>query len=305
VTIKDHEDGLGKLVTYLEQHGLANKRIGIELSAFFVTPAEYKRMQSSLPKATLIDATGIVEEARMIKSEAEIEVMRMAADIVQKGLQAGIDAVAPGVSEDHIAAEVHRIMIENGGEWMSLPPYVVAGPRTRLSHGTWRGGRVNSGEHVYFEISACKYRYSSAIMRSVCLDEPKNPILRPLADAVHKGLEAGLEKVRPGIPCEDVDTAVRSTIAKFGFADIKFGDHHKHRAAYSIGINFPPDWGEGHIISIRQGEKRNLRPNMTFHMVPDVRIWPIIGYGCSTTFRVTETGYEELTTAFPHELIIK
>ena len=44
---------------------------------------------------------------------------------------------------------------------------------------------------------------------------------------------------------------------------------------------------------------------MTFHMVPDVRIWPIIGYGCSTTFRVTETGYEELTTAFPHELIIK
>jgi Xaa-Pro dipeptidase len=305
LTVKDHQDPLAEVAALLERMSLADKRLGVELSAHFVTAAEYQRMSPLLPKATLVDASGLVEEHRMIKSEAEIEVMREAARIVEAGVRAGIDAVAPGVSEDHIAAEAHRVMIENGGEYMSLPPYILAGPRTRLSHGTWRGGRVRAGEHVYFEVSACKYRYSAAVMRSVCLGEPTSPILRPLAAAVHEGLEAGLAKVRPGVPAEEVDTAVRSTIAKYGHGEFRFGEHHKHRAAYSIGLNFPPDWGEGHIISIRQGEKRQLRPNMTFHMVPDVRIWPVIGYGCSTTFRVTETGYEELTTAFPHELIMK
>ncbi|MSO92816.1 MAG: aminopeptidase P family protein [Rhodospirillales bacterium] len=305
VTVKDHEQPLEKMAAALAKMGLADKRIGLELSTMYVTHAEYEGTRQVLPKATLADASGLVEEFRMIKSEEELTIMREAARIVEKGVQAGMDAVAPGVSENHIAAEVHRVIVGEGGEFMSLPPYILAGPRTRLSHGTWRGGRVAQGEHVYFEVSACKHRYSSAIMRSICPGEPKNPILRPLAKAVNAGLEAGLAKVRAGVVAEDVDTAVRSTIAKEGFGDIRFGDHHKHRAAYSIGINFPPDWGEGQIISIRQGEKRKLQANMTFHMVPDVRIWPIIGYGCSTTFRVTDNGYEELTKAFPHELIIK
>jgi Xaa-Pro aminopeptidase len=305
VTVKDHEQPLEKLARTLETMGLADKRLGIELSTFYVTHAEYEGTRQVLPKATLVDASGLVEEFRMIKSEEEISVMREAADIVQKAVKAGMDTVAPGVSENHIAAEVHRVIVEGGGEFMYLPPYILAGSRTRLSHGTWRGGIVNLGEHVYFEVSGCKHRYSAAIMRSVCLGEPRHPMLRPLADVINRALEEGLAKVRAGVVAEEVDAAVRSTIAKAGFGEYRFGDHHKHRAAYSIGINFPPDWGEGHLISIRQGERRALQTNMTFHMVPDVRIWPVMGYGCSTTFRVTESGYEELTTAFPHELIIK
>lgn len=304
-TVKDHEDPYLKTRDLLTEMNLADKRLGVELSGYFVTCNEMEKLRSLLPEASFVDATGIVEQARMIKSPEELTVMRQAAGIVEGALGDAIGVIEAGVSEDEIAAELHRSLIARGSEWMSLPPYVLAGPRTRLSHGTWRGGKVEKGKHVYFEVSACKYRYSAAIMRSACLGEPSEAILPELARAVHLGLRNGLDKVRAGAVAEDVDTAVRSTIAKFGFGDIRFGDHHKHRAAYSIGISFPPDWGEGHIISIRQGEKRKLESNMVFHMVPDVRIWPLIGYGCSTTFRVTENGYEELTDAFPHELLIK
>jgi Xaa-Pro dipeptidase len=304
-TVKDHEDAHVKAAQLLEKMGLADKVIGIELSGFFVTVNEFQRLTSLLPGARLVDSTGIVEEARMIKSAEEVAVMRDAAGMVERGVQAGFDVIEPGANENDIAAVVHAQMIREGGEWMSLPPYILAGPRTRLSHGTWRNGVVEEGQHVYFEVSACKYRYSAAIMRSMCIGEPRAKILRPLSNAVHEGLHAALDKVRAGVVAEEVDTALRSTIAAQGFGDIRFGEHHKHRCAYSIGLNFPPDWGEGHIISIRQGEKRVLEENMTFHMVPDVRIWPLIGYGCSTTFRVTKNGYEELTSAFPHELLIK
>lgn len=305
VTVKDHEDPHLKTADLLAKMGLDDKVIGVEMSGFFFTVNEYQRFVSLLPNAKLVDSTGVVEDARMIKSEEELAVMRDAAGMVERGVQAGFDAIHVGANENDIASAVHASMIREGGEWMSLPPYILAGDRTRLSHGTWRNGIVEEGKHVYFEVSANKYRYSAAIMRSMCIGEPREKILRPLSEAVHEGMHAALDKVRAGVVAEEVDTALRSTIAKYGFGDIRFGDHHKHRCAYSIGLNFPPDWGEGHIISIRQGEKRVLEENMTFHMVPDVRIWPVIGYGCSATFRVTKNGYEEMTSAFPHELLIK
>ena len=47
-------------------------------------------------------------------------------------------------------------------------------------------------------------------------------------------------------------------------ADAGLGVTMDHRTAYSIGIGFAPDWGEGQIISINQGEHRPLQTGMTF-----------------------------------------
>ena len=104
LTVRDHEDPLVKASDLLGRMGLADKRLGIEMSGFFVSPREIDRFRELLPRAALIDSTGVVEEARMIKSEEELAVMREAARIVEAGLQAGMDAVEPGTSENHIAA---------------------------------------------------------------------------------------------------------------------------------------------------------------------------------------------------------
>ena len=69
-----------------------------------------------------------------------------------------------------------------------------------------------------------------------------------------------------------------------------------HRTAYSIGIGFAPDWGEGQIISIRKGEARALEENMTFHLVPGCIISGELGLTTSASVRVTATGCEVLNT---------
>ena len=99
--------------------------------------------------------------------------------------------------------------------------------------------------------------------------------------------------------CEDVDAALHGVFEAAGIAQ-----HHTLHAGYSLGIGFPPDWGEGHILSLKQGERRPLECNMTFHLVPAVFLYRDLGVGFSATVRVTEDGCEDLL-AFPRELVVK
>jgi Xaa-Pro dipeptidase len=298
VPIEDHEQPVQVTVQVIERMGLADKRIGVEKSGWFFSVEEYETLRSALPNATLVDGSSAVERARVVKSEEEIAMMRRAARIADVATQAGIDAVAAGRTEDELAAEVHRVAILNGSEFMGLPPFVLSGERTCLPHGTWRGRTIRPGDHVYFEVSAAKFRYSAAIMRCVAVGEP-NPRVRAMADAVIGGLEAGMAAIKPGVSCEAVDAACRSVIEKAGF-----GKYFTHRTGYSIGVNFPPDWGEGQILSLRRGEPTRLEINMTFHMVPLCLVYREVGVGFSATVRVTETGCEELTR-LPRTLVVK
>lgn len=298
VPIEDHEPPVQVTVQAIERMGLADKRIGVEKAGWFFSVEEYETLRSALPNATLVDASSTVERARVVKSEEEIAMMRRAARIADVATQAGIDAVAAGRTEDELAAEVHRVAILNGSEFMGLPPFVLSGERTCLPHGTWRGRTIQPGDHVYFEVSAAKFRYSAAVMRCVSVGEP-NPRVRAMADAVIGGLEAGMAAIKPGVSCEAVDAACRGVIEKAGF-----GKYFTHRTGYSIGVNFPPDWGEGQILSLRRGEPTRIETNMTFHMVPLCLVYREVGVGFSATVRVTETGCEELTR-LPRTLVVK
>jgi Xaa-Pro dipeptidase len=79
----------------------------------------------------------------------------------------------------------------------------------------------------------------------------------------------------------------------------------ERRTAYSIGIAFAPDWGEGHIISITRGEKRPFQVGMTFHLIPGVRVPGVGAINCSDTILVTENGCETLTGGVEHRLFVK
>ena len=106
-----------------------------------------------------------------------------------------------------------------------------------------------------------------------------------------EALTAVTDAIRPGLSCEAADKVGRDVIKAHGF-----GKNHRHRIGYSIGLNYPPDWGEGQIISIRKGEKRLLQKNMTFHLVPGCLMQDEMGWVTSASIRVTDTGCEILNT---------
>ena len=301
VTIEDHEHPAEVVARTIDQMGLASARIGFEKgmnkAGLYCSVEEWDILRSALPKAAFVETTMLVAGVRIVKSEEEIAVLREAARIAETATQAGIDTIRDGITENEIAAEVYRVAILNGSEYMSLPPFILSGERTHLPHGTWRGRSVHAGDHVYFEVSAVKYRYTAAVMRCVSVGEPNRRVLK-LAEVSIDALEAGMTAIRPGVTGESVNNAIMDVVNKAGFG----GEHFTHHAGYSIGISFPPGWGEGHIMDIRRGEVRKLEPNMTFHIVPLI-IDREIGVGFSALARVTGTGCEPLTK-YPRSLTV-
>ena len=82
----------------------------------------------------------------------------------------------------------------------------------------------------------------------------------------------------------------------------KYGMEKEARIGYSMGLNYPPDWGE-HTASIRPGDKTIMQPNMTFHCIPGM-YYENFGISISEAFRVTETGCETFGH-YPRKLIFK
>jgi Xaa-Pro dipeptidase len=122
------------------------------------------------------------------------------------------------------------------------------------------------------------------------------PQLPELALAVDEALDASIAAIAPGRTCGEIDEACRTRIEEAGL-----GRWFRKRTGYSMGIAFAPDWGEGHIVSLRAGDPMLLEAGMAFHIPPAVRIPGETVYGVSETIVVTAEGCEVLTD-FPRRL---
>lgn len=298
VTVTDDRIPYEVTIETLRKRGLAGKRIGVEKTSFFSTIEEYEGLRGKLPEANFVDGSGIIEWVRVIKSPEELALMTRCAKMLDHGSRAGLDALKAGTTEDIIAAEIHRELVSRGSEYPGLPHFIASGPRISVTHATWEGRKIKKGDPVFYELSATKHRYSAAIMFTASDGDPGD-LVRRMADAALASLHAGMAALKPGVPCEEVDRVVHGEWVKAGF-----GEYHRHRAAYSLGMCFPPDWGEGHILSLKKGEKRLVQKGMVFHMVPAAFIYRKTGAGFSATLEVTENGCRALST-YPGKYIVK
>ena len=269
--------------------GLDGKVLAIEESGFFFPIRTYKKLVELLPRARWVDGSGVVERVRLVKSDAEIAYIRRGAKAAMAGMQAAIAAIAPGKTENDLAAEVYRATLQNGSEYPGSPPYVVSGERSGLPHGTWEGRVLRHGDIVFLEHSGCIRRYSAAMMRTCFLGRPPEVVCRTAA-IILEGLAKAIDTIRPGVTSGEVDAACRDTILGAGFND------YTHETGYSIGVCYPPGWNESHIMNLHPGDDTVLVPNMVFHLVPSLIIPEMNGHvGFSDTVVVTEDGHEVLT----------
>ncbi len=284
----DTEDPIELTARVIEDLGGASRTIGVEKNSWFLTVQDFERLQRRLPNARFVDLSGTVEEGRLIKSPAEVGYMRRAARAAERAMQAGIEAVREGSNENQMAAAIWGGLVLGGSEYAGLPPFVVTGPRTLIPHATWSGRSIQRGEPWYFEIGATVHRYAAAFSRSGSLGTPSDEVRR-MGDATAQALEALIANIKPGMTGSEVNALGQQVFAECGFPGVQ-----THRLAYSIGINFPPDWGEGQIMSLQNGEERPLRPGMTFHLIPSLFKLDVAGVICTETVLVTETGAESL-----------
>ncbi len=283
----------------IQRRGWGRRSVGVEMDAYYFTARSFAELKKSLPEARFSNADLLVNWVRLVKSDAEIALMKEAGKIAERVMQTAIDRLEPGIRECDAVADVYRAQMSGtpqfGGDYPSIVPMMPTGEKTSAPHLTWTDAPYENEQMVNLELAACRHRYHCPIARTAYLGKQPPDKLVSLAEHTVEGLNLTLDAIKPEMRCEEVERVWRKHIAKAGL-------EKESRIGYAMGLNYPPDWGE-HTASLRPGDKTVLAPNMTFHMI--LGMWmDNYGFECSESFRVTETGCETFAD-FPRKLFVK
>jgi len=286
------------LVEIIKDRKWDKSSIGLEMDSHYFTAFCYEIIKKGLPNAKIKDAERLVNWIRVIKSDAEIKLMQSAARISESGMKTAFKVINPGTRQCDAVAEIQKSLFngtaEFGGEYASITTLLPTGKGTSASHLTATEDKFVKGEATIIEVSGVYKRYHCPMARTVLLGE-KNQKKIDTMKATNEALDAGIAETKPGNTADDV-------AQKFWGVLDKYGIKKESRTGYSIGIGYPPDWGE-QTLNISKGDKTVLEPNVTFHMIAVMQFgeW---GVEASESVRVTEKG-SELFCNLSRELHIK
>ena len=159
---------------------------------------------------------------------------------------------------------------------------VGSGPNGANPHHEAGDRVIQVGDAVVLDFGGLKYGYGSDTTRTVCVGEPTDEI-REVHEIVRLAQQAGVDAVRPGVSCQDIDRAARAVITDAGY-----GEAFIHRTGHGIGVTThePPYMVEG--------EERPLVPGMCFSVEPGIYLAGRFGVRIEDIVTVTEDGVRRL-----------
>lgn len=277
-----------ELCELIVDRGWSRASIGVELDAHYYTARAHRHLLDGLPEAQIVDNRELVNWVRLVKSADEVAYMREAGEICTRAMNRVIDMLKPGVPQNEIIAAVYQAQVMGlpgkFGDYTSLCPLIQVGEGTSTPHLTWSDEPLPDNELIVMEIGAARRHYHAPLTRTMHLGKPPEKI-NHLACVIVEGVDAALEAAVPGATCEAVEAVWQRVLNANGY-------QKESRVGYSIGLNFPPDWGE-RTASLRPGDTTELQNGMCFHFQSGVWL-DDFGAAVSEPFVVTDKGGERL-----------
>ena len=283
------------LADWIRDHGFAAAHIGYESDVYYLSPRALSVLQAGLPDATWHDADLLVNWVRLVKSDAEISMMQMAAKIAEGAMQTAWDGARPGVRQCDLMADIVAAQIRGtddyGGDLTAVHPLILAGEAAATAHPMWTDAVLEDGQTIAFELGGCRKRYNVGLARTIHIGTPPQK-LQDTAKAVEEGMQAVMDSLHAGAITGDVHAAWQRVLDRYGL-------EKKSRIGYSIGVAYAPDWGE-HTLSFRPQETLVVPENAVVHII--LGMW-MAGWGMelSETLHVQKGGCQRLAN-FPQHV---
>lgn len=272
--------------------------IGAECDSHFFSARAYLALAAGVGSAEVVDSRELVNWVRLVKSAHEVEQLHVAGSIAERAMRVALDAIEPGRRQCDVAADILSAQARgtetHGGDYPAIVPMLPTGAAAGTPHLTWSEAPFRSGEATTVELAGVYARYHAPLARTVMLGRPQTR-LTDMAKVIEEGMAVTLGAMTPGVTAGQVHSVFNQVIERHGLSK-------ESRIGYSIGIGYPPDWGE-RTVSLRDGEDTPLQQGMAFHVILGMWMngW---GYELSEPVVVTDEGVDHLTR-MPHELTIR
>jgi len=186
-----------------------------------------------------VDIENAMCDLRAVKSPSEIDVIRYAYKIAERGLEAGVSAIQVGVTEREVAAEAEAAMRRAGAEGTGIDTIVASGPNSRpiLARSTFR--RIQAEDLVLLTVAPRYEGYHGAIGRPVLVGNPGDEIGRAV-EVAFTAQEACFQALHPGAEGRQVESVGRQVVQAAGL-----GPYFLYSGLHSVGVTEfePPIFG--------------------------------------------------------------
>jgi Xaa-Pro dipeptidase len=268
-----------------EAHPTDIARLGMELDRPSASYNTVRALADLTHARQVVSATHLIEELRVVKSAAELEIIRRAGRLASRASDAIVRTITAGGTDVEAAmAAVDLTVREGHGGHPPHYPYVFAGPAGETGHLPWARVAPKPGEVVTWFVKGFIHKYGCPIERTLIKGPDTNDVRR-MIESVARTVERVGQALRPGMTSDEAYRVAYASHREAGF-ERYFPNH----AAYSFGLHS----AEFELFRLRANDPRKLRAGMTFHLVPCL-IVPGIGNICaSRPVVVTESGGEPL-----------
>ncbi len=285
--------------------GLANATIGVE-QTFEVVGSSYRSAEPVVPhapwagmlssvfaNATLVDAADVLQSARAIKGEYELEKLRIANEIAEMGMNAFVQQLEPGMSEVEVGALIEHVIRAKGpghkGARLVRASAEVGAGVVGSTKGTLLVPSttyvIREGDIVMVELATVVDGYWSDLTYVAVAGTPTER-QREVYNTVLTAQQAGAQQMKNGAGFSDPDTAARKILTDAGL-----GEYFVHITGHGVGWRY-----HEFIPFLLPGMPGTLQTGMVSSVEPGVYIPGFGGIRIEDNVAVGDTGPVFLST---------
>ncbi len=198
-----------------------------------------------------------IDEIRIIKNQQQVDLIVKAQRIAEKAFDHILGFISVDKTEKEVALELEYFMLKNGADALSFETIAVSGKNSSLPHGVPSDKKIERGDFITMDYGATVGFYHSDMTRTVAVGEVSSKQAEVYETVLASQL-AGLEKIRAGVHCRDVDEVSRELIRNAGY-----GEYFGHGLGHGVGVEIHekptlnPSSSEilvpGHIVTVEPG----------------------------------------------------
>jgi Xaa-Pro aminopeptidase len=270
VSWDDGEDPFVRASSFIPAHAT----LGIADSAWAM---HLLGLQDAVPGSSYRSLTQSLPMLRAVKDANELTRLAAAGGAADATYEQILGVRFAGRKETDVAADLARLLREFGHEQVDFT-VVGSGPNGANPHHEAGDRTIEVGDAVVLDFGGLMHGYGSDTSRTVYVGEPSAKVTE-VHEIVRQAQQAGVEAVRPGVACQEIDRAARKVITDAGY-----GERFIHRTGHGIGTTThePP-----YMI---EGEEQPLVPGMCFSVAPGISLASEFGVRIEDIVTVTETG---------------
>jgi Xaa-Pro dipeptidase len=283
-TWQEDENPYQLLAQGFKDLNMSTGRLGMEETVRFVFS---DAIAKAAPQMKIVSGTPVTAGCRMIKSDHELELMRLANQVTWSAYKAAYQALHDGMPQ----AQLEKLISSAYGQ-LGFPGEVdiEIGENSSFPHGSIVPQVIREGALVMLDDGCSVEGYQSDITRTFVFGKPSDK-MKSVFDIVRRAQTAALKTARPGVECQAADAAARKVITDAGYGpDYKF---FTHRVGHGIGM-------DGHEWPyLVRGNTTLIAHSMTFSDEPGIYIPGEFGVRLEDDMHITEDGAELFTPQSP------